>query len=33
MKITTFNPMIITNRAEEVLKAFEQWGFTKGTAD
>lgn len=29
MKITSFNPMIITNRAEEVLKAFEQWGFNK----
>ncbi|MBQ3268950.1 MAG: hypothetical protein IJH09_03420 [Clostridia bacterium] len=29
MKITSFNPMIITNRAEEVLKVFEQWGFNK----
>jgi len=29
MKITSFNPMIITNRAEEVLKVFEQWGFYK----
>ena len=29
MKITTFNPMIITNRAEDVLKAFELFGFTK----
>lgn len=29
MKITTFNPMIVTNRPDEVLKFFEQWGFTK----
>ena len=29
MKITTFNPMIITNRPEEVLKYFEMFGFTK----
>ena len=29
MKITTFNPMIITNRSEEVLKVFEKFGFTK----
>ena len=29
MKITTFNPMIVTNRPEEVLKYFEMFGFTK----
>lgn len=29
MKITTFNPMIVTNRPDEVLKFFEKWGFTK----
>ncbi len=29
MNITTFNPMIVTNRPEEVLKYFEMFGFTK----
>ena len=29
MKITSFNPMIVTNRPEEVLKFCEMFGFEK----
>ena len=29
MKITTFNPMIVTAKAEEVIKLFEALGFEK----
>ena len=29
MKITTFNPMIITKNAENVIKLFEELGFEK----
>ena len=29
MKITTFDPMIITSKAEEVIKLFEALGFAK----
>ncbi len=29
MKITTFNPMIVTNDAENVIKLFEELGFER----
>lgn len=29
MKITTFNPMILTQNAEEIIKLFEELGFEK----
>ena len=29
MKITTFDPMIITPKAEEVIKLFEALGFAR----
>ena len=29
MKITTFNPMIISSKADEVVKLFEAFGFEK----
>lgn len=32
MKITSFNPLIVTNDAESVVKLFEALGFEKRTA-
>ena len=29
MKITTFNPMILSKNAEEIIKLFEELGFEK----
>ncbi len=31
MQITTFNPMILSKNADEIIKLFEELGFEKNT--